>query len=162
MTPKLILAALLAIFPHMSHGNRQCIIDHQPRLEVQLQEVSQPIEPGAPVPPTEVTATVAFLETHLGCDHGEGGNWGAPIDRNHRHTAGTHMDAVTSLVHGYQECGTWEGAVFRFRTGVCNPAQGAPQTGVIGTDYLHRFRSLLNRMYHYRDTHPEVPALGTE
>ncbi len=155
MTPESILIAILAIFPYMNGNNRQCIIDRQPRIAEQLREVSQPIEPGAPVPPTHLTAAVAFKETHLGCDINEGGNWGAPIDRNHRHTAGTHLSAVTSLVHGYQRCGSWDGAVLRFRTGFCNPArQGASrQIQVIGAQYLNSIHSIMGQMEEYDRTH---------
>jgi len=155
MTPETILAAILAIFPHMSGNNRQCIIDQQPRIVEQLREVSEPIEPGAPVPPVELTAAVAFQETHLGCDINEGGNWGAPIDRNHRHIAGTHMSAVRVLSRGFTRCGSWDGAVLRFRTGLCNPArQGAtPEVRRIGPHYLRTINSIVNRMHEYNSTH---------
>lgn len=155
MSPETILAAILAIFPHMSGNNRQCIIDHQVRIAEQLREVSQPVAPGAPVPPVELTAAVAFAETHLGCDLNEGGNWGAPIDRNHRHTAGTHMSAVRVLSRGFTRCGSWDGAVMRFRTGLCNPAVNGrtPEIRRIGPQYLRTIRSIMGRMEAYQDTH---------
>ena len=155
MSPESILIAILAIFPHMSGNNRRCIANQQERIAAQLREVSEPIAPGAPVPPTELTAAVAFLETHLGCDINEGGNWGAPIDRNHRHTAGTHMSAVRVLSRGYQRCGSWDGAVLRFRTGLCNPArQGAtPEVRRAGPAYLRTVQFILRRMRAYHEAH---------
>ena len=155
MSPEAILVAILAIFPHMSGNNRQCIIDRQPRIAAQLREVSEPIEPGAPVPPVELTAAVAFAETHLGCDINEGGNWGAPIDRNHRHTAGTHLSAVRVLSRGYAQCGSWDGAIVRFRTGFCNPArQGAtPAIQAIGARYLRTIHSIMERMQDHYEVH---------
>lgn len=144
MTPDTIVLAILALFPHMSGNNRHCIETQQARIVQQLLEVSQPHEPGAPVPPTELTAAVAFAETHLGCDLHEGGNWGAPLDRLHRHTAGTHMHAVRALSRGYQRCGSWDGAVLRFRTGLCNPRRSpSPQVREQGTHYLRVIRRIV-------------------
>jgi hypothetical protein len=117
MTPVQVLAAILAIFPFMSGNNRACIEDRRVRIEQQLAETTAA---GVPI---EIMAAVGFMETHLGCDRGEGGGWGAPIDRLHRHTPGTHMDAAQSLVTGYRECGTWDGAVMRFRSGMCRTQQ---------------------------------------
>ena len=148
MTPQAIVLALLSMFPYMSGNNRQCIIDRQPQIEVQLHEVTQPIAPGAPVPPVELVAAVGFAETHLGCDSGEGGNWGAPISPLQRHTAGTHMHAAVALVHGYQRCHSWDGAIMRFRTGLCDPAhQGAtPQIRAIGVHYLNTIHAIMRRL----------------
>lgn len=155
MSPETILLAILAIFPYMSGNNRQCIIDRQPRIVAQLREVSEPIAPGAPVPPVELTAAVAFAETHLGCDINEGGNWGAPIDSTHRHTAGTHLSAVRVLSQGFTRCGSWDGAVLRFRTGLCNPARNGSTPAVrrIGPRYLQTIHSIMRRMHVYHQTH---------
>lgn len=117
MNPEQVLAAILAIFLHMSGNNRACIEGNRGRIVQQLTETT------AAGVPTEIMAAVAFVETHLGCDRGEGGNWGAPIDRLHRHTAGTHMDAAQSLLTGRRECGTWDGAIMRFRSGLCRTQQ---------------------------------------
>ena len=165
MTPTSIILALLAIFPHMSGNNRQRIIERQSRIAQQLQEVSEPIEPGAPVPPVELTAAVAFAETHLGCDLNEGGNWGAPIDRNHRHTAGTHLSAVRVLSRGFTQCGSWDGAILRFRTGLCNPARhgATPQVRMVGPRYLRTIHSIMDRMEDYDEAHGgEGTDHGTE
>ena len=72
------------------------------------------------VPPA-VLLVVGFSETHLGTDVGEGGGWGAPVDRRHRHTAGNAGHAARSLAWGYRHCGTWQMAVAFFRTGPCRP-----------------------------------------
>lgn len=148
MSPETIVIAILALFPHMSGDNRACIESQQARIVQQLREVSQPHEPGAPVPPTELTAAVAFAETHLGCDVNEGGNWGAPVDSRHRHTAGTHLSAVRVLSRSYQVCGSWDGAILRFRTGLCNPARQSSSAAVRrqGARYLRIIRGLVERI----------------
>lgn len=155
MTPESILIAILAIFPHMSGNNRQCIIDRQNFIASQLRDVSRPVAPGAPVPPTELTAAVAFAETHLGCDINEGGNWGAPISASQRHVAGTHLSAVRVLSRGYVRCGSWDGAVMRFRTGLCNPARNGstPEIRRIGPRYLRTIHSIMGRMREWDETH---------
>lgn len=134
MTPEQVLAAILAIFPHMSGNNRACIVQRHDRIVQQLAETTAA---GVPV---ELMASVAFKETHLGCDRHEGGNWGAPVDRNHRHTAGDHMDAAQSLLTGRERCRNWRGSVMRFRTGLCNPR------GVVGRRYLHGVENLMDRI----------------
>jgi hypothetical protein len=147
MTPETIIIALLAIFPSMSGNNRACIETHRDQIIQRLHEASQPIEPGAPVPPTELTAAVAFAETHLGCDAGEGGNWGAPIDMQHRHTAGTHISAVRVLVTGFRVCGSWDASVMRFRTGLCDPRTSpSPRWRAWGRHYLQTIHWLVGRM----------------
>jgi hypothetical protein len=149
MTPETILAAILAIFPHMSGHNRRCIVENHARIVQQLHEASQPHEPGAPVPPLELTAAVAFAETHLGCDANEGGNWGAPISRMRRHTAGTHLHAVRVLANSYLVCGrNWDRAVMRFRTGLCYPhASSSPLVRMQGPRYLRTIRAIIHRMH---------------
>ena len=148
MTPEAIITALLLMFPHMSGHNRQCIETNREHITQQLREVQQPFEPGAPVPPLELTAAVAFTETHLGCDHNEGGNWGAPVDGRHRHTPGTHMSALRVLSRSYTVCGTWDGAVMRFRTGLCDPRRqsSSPAVAQQGVSYLRRVKNLIRRM----------------
>jgi hypothetical protein len=157
MSPEAIVIAILALFPHMSGNNRRCIETQQDRIVQQLREVSQPYEPGAPVPPTELTAAVAFAETHLGCDIHEGGNWGAPIDAQHRHTAGTHMNAVRALSRGYQRCGDWDGAIMRFRTGLCNPRRSpSERVRQQGAHYLRVIHRIVERVRrHAEEVHGE-------
>lgn len=117
MTASLILSAILALFPHMSGNNRACIATNRARIEAQLDE-SHARYPDVPM---ELLAAVAFSETHLGCDAGEGGNWGAPISRTRRHVAGTHLHAVGALHRSLAVCGTLDGALMRFRVGLCDP-----------------------------------------
>lgn len=69
--------------------------------------------------PVEILLAVGFAETHLGVDHGEGGNWGAPTSRRRRHVAGTPDDAARALAWGYRRCHDWPGAVAHFRCGMC-------------------------------------------
>jgi hypothetical protein len=134
MNPAQVLAAILAIFPFMSGNNRACIQSRQARIVEQLTETT-----AAGVPP-EIMASVAFVETHLGCDRNEGGNWGAPIDPAHRHTAGTHVHAARALLTGRERCGSWDGAIVRFRTGLC-----AARTPV-GRRYLANVTRLAQRI----------------
>ena len=133
MTPENIIIALLNIFPFMSGGNRACIQRRQEAIVEALHEASNL---GVPV---EVITAVGFRETHLGCDAGEGGNWGAPIDPQHRHTAGTHMHAAQALMTGFEVCRTWDGAIRRFRTGECRSTP-------TGDSYLLSVRYLIRRL----------------
>jgi hypothetical protein len=155
MNPDTILAALLYLFPHMSGHNRQCILDRRPRIIQQLEEVGRPlVEPGemGVIAPREIVAAVAFAETHLGCDNGEGGNWGAPIDPQHRHTAGTHIHATIALIHGYQACHTWDGAIMRFRTGLCDSRTSPnPAVRAQGLRYLRSINRLVSRIQEFSD-----------
>ena len=134
MRPEQVLAAILTLFPHMSGNNRPCIERRHERIVQQLRETTAA---GVPAP---LMASVAFIETHLGCDRHEGGNWGAPIDRRHRHTAGDHMDAAQALLTGLQRCGTWDGAVSRFRSGLCRTRR----TYVLR--YVHNVNALVRRI----------------
>jgi len=109
-----LLVALLSLWRHMRY--RECIEAHRAQI-VAVAEAGER-EYGVPAGLSLVTG---FFETHLGCAHGEGGNWGAPIDRFHRHTAGTPMHAVRAMAASYRVCGTWVGAVGRFRSGLCHP-----------------------------------------
>jgi len=140
MTASLILSAILALFPYMSGNNRRCIENNRARIEAQLDETSARY----PDVPREVMAAVAFAETHLGCDAGEGGNWGAPISRHRRHTAGTHLHAAGALHRSLAVCGTVDGAIMRFRVGLCNPRRQTTNTRVQqqATNYLRRVRAL--------------------
>ena len=133
MNPEQVLAAILTIFPYMSGNNRACIESRRDRIVQQLTETT------AAGVPTEIMASVAFMETHLGCDRNEGGGWGAPIDAAHRHTAGTHMNAASVLVRGLERCGSWDGSIRRFRTGLCQPTP-------VGTAYLRRVNQLVRRI----------------
>jgi len=89
--------------------------------------------------PVELLLVVGYLETHLGTDAGEGGGWGAPIDRRHRHTAGTAATAARVLRTSFAVCGSWRGAVSRFRSGLCRPPGFA-------VDYVRRAMSISARV----------------
>jgi hypothetical protein len=130
-----IVTAILSLYPYMSHNNRQCIIEHRTQIEQNL-IASQTNYPEMPM---EMIATIGFMETHLGCDYGEGGNWGAPISPTQRHVAGTPIQAATALWHGYERCHTWEGAARRFRTGLCSPTP-------VGSSYSRRAMYIVNRL----------------
>ncbi len=69
--------------------------------------------------PASVLLTTAFLETHVGCDSGEGGGLGAPASRTRRHTAGTWANHGSALRLGFQRCHSWPAAVNHYRTGRC-------------------------------------------
>lgn len=133
MNPIHVVAAILSIFPYMSGNNRACVESRRERIEEQLTETA---DAGVPA---EIMAAVGFVETHLGCDRNEGGGWGAPIDMQHRHTAGTHMHAARVLLRGLERCGSWDGSIRRFRTGLCQPTR-------VGTAYLGRVNHLIRRI----------------
>ena len=135
ITPTELLAAILSVFLHSPA--RQCIIDHRAQIE-HVFEMSRQAYPEMPI---EFVGAVGFAETHLGCDHREGGNWGAPISPTRRHTAGTPMQAVGAIWHSYQMCGTWEGAVRRFNTGVCGPTPRGNNYARIITGVVRRVRA---------------------
>lgn len=129
-----LIALLLTIFPYMNGDNRQCIAERQVQIASQLEETTR-----MGVPPA-LMVSVAFLETHLGCDRHEGGNWGAPISPNERHTAGTHVHAARALLTGFERCGSWDGAVLRFRTGLCRT------NASYGVNYLRNVQRLTRRL----------------
>lgn len=145
MSPAIILSALLQLFPHMSGNNRQCIERDRERIVAQLDDLRNN-PPNGVVVPIDVIVPVAFLETHLGCDAHEGGNWGAPISAARRHTAGTHRNAARILVVGFQRCGTWEKSIYRFRTGHCTRRGLRADVAAIGDQYLRRINALRRRL----------------
>jgi len=111
----LLFSALLAIYPHMNY--RPCVESH--RESIIAHAVSGAEEHNVPV---GIVMVVGFLETHWGCNPASGGCWGAPIDPQHRGTAGTPNQAARALATSYRVCGErygWLGAVNRFRCGLC-------------------------------------------
>lgn len=115
---QLLLSAILSIYPYMSGNNRACI---QRNFDA-IASVASSSYQNFGVPQSVILA-VGFLETHLGCDRGGGGNWGAPISQSLRHVAGTPLQAAQSLQTGFRVCHTWEGAISRFRSGACRIPQ---------------------------------------
>ena len=110
MTGALALALLLSLFPHVLF--RACI-------EARAAQIARTAD--ASTVPAPVLLTVALMESHFGCHPASGGCWGAPADPQHRHDAGTPSQAAHALATGFRVCGTWEGAVGRFRSGLCRP-----------------------------------------
>ena len=140
-----LVSAVLALFPVMSGRNRQCIEAGRARIAQQIDETAR----AYPRVRASVLVAVAFSETHLGCDRGEGGGWGAPVDRHHRHTAGTHLHAAAVLARSMQVCGGDElSAVRRFRTGLCDPRRQSTSAtvGRVGERYGRRVLALAERL----------------
>jgi len=140
-----LVAAILSLFPVLSGRNRACIEDRHDAIARQVDETACAYPRVRP----EVLVAVAFSETHLGCDAGEGGGWGAPIDRQHRHTAGTHLHAAAVLARGMVVCGSDElSAVRRFRTGLCDPRRQSTSAvvGRVGERYGRRVIRLAERL----------------
>lgn len=112
-----LLAALIALYPRSP--SRPCIEARAAQIVADATAAAQ----RHGVPPALLLA-VGFVETHLGCDRGSGGCWGAPIDPQHRGTAGTVDHAARALASSHAACGSWGAAVCRFRCGLCRcPAQ---------------------------------------
>ena len=140
-----LVTAVLALFPLMSGRNRGCIEAGRARIAQQIDETARAYPRVRP----EVLVAVAFSETHLGCDAGEGGGWGAPVDRQHRHTAGTHLHAAAVLARGMEVCrGDELSAVRRFRTGLCDPMRQSTSAvvGRVGERYGRRVIRLAERL----------------
>ncbi len=144
-----LVAAILSLFPAMSGNNRACIEDRHDAIARQVDETAR----AYPTVRPEVLVAVAFSETHLGCDRGEGGGWGAPVDRHHRHTAGTHLHAAAVLARGMEVCrGDELGAVRRFRTGLCDPRRQSSSAvvGRVGEAYGRRVLRIAARLEAHR------------
>lgn len=108
---EMLLSALLALYPGPNseaiERNRVFIADQLVAAET------------IGVPPSLMIA-VGFLETHLGTDYGEGGNWGAPAPGPDRSIAGTPQHAARALVRSFHVCGDrWQGGISRYRCGRC-------------------------------------------
>lgn len=94
---------------------RRCIEARAARISRRAAEASR--EHGVPV---AIILSVGWLESHLGCDPRSGGSWGSPTDRNHRLRAGGPWHTARDLATSYRVCGSWTGAVARYRCGLCN------------------------------------------
>ena len=109
-----LFAALLTLHPLIPNRMRSCMM-------LNRESISQMASDGSlstGVPPA-VLLMVGFFESHLGCNPRSGGSWGSPVDNTHRHIAGTPRRAADDLATSYRVCGTWLGAVSRFRCGLC-------------------------------------------
>jgi hypothetical protein len=109
-----LLAALLAILPRVPQPQRGRIERQHDRIVEMATASAEAYEV-----PVGILLVTAFLETHLGVDNGEGGGWGAPINRAHRHTAGTSDHAARALARSHEVCHDWFHAITRFRSGQC-------------------------------------------
>ena len=150
MSAQLIITAILAMFPHMSGNNRACIIAQRDTIAQHLLVAHQTY----PELPMVLMAAVAFAETHLGCDAGEGGNWGAPISPARRHVAGTPLQAARALATGIARCGSFDGAVMRFRVGLCQPRRQSsdPVVRRRAEHYLLVVNGLVSRIRQFQET----------
>lgn len=139
-----LLLAVLTMFPVMNGENRQCIESRIDRIE---QQVAEAIRAYPRVRPAYFIA-IAFIETHLGCDRGAGGNWGAPISALSRHVAGTHMHGARLASRSLEVCGDELSAARRFRTGLCNPMRqsSSAEVGRIGEQYGRRVMRIAARL----------------
>jgi hypothetical protein len=125
MPATLWLTLLLSLFPVVPARARARIEARRATITAAVERAER--EHG--VPPG-VLLVVGYGETHLGTDDGEGGNWGAPISRARRHTAGTPDHAARSLARSYRVCGSWRRAISRFRCGLCSPRNPGHQRDV--------------------------------
>jgi hypothetical protein len=112
-----LLAALLSFYSgnHRSEGVRR-IAAHQAETVAHLEEAVA----AHPTVPAALLISVGFYETHLGYDDGEGGCWGSPIDRFHRHVSGGPVAASRDLARSFEVCHDWLHATHRYRVGLCN------------------------------------------
>lgn len=131
---QLLFTALISIFPNTP--SLRCLLARRTNIEADITRSSASYSV-----PAGLLVSVAFNETHLGCDRGSGGCWGAPIDAQHRHTAGNSDSAARVLRTGYDRChNSWRGAVSRFRCGLCAcPEQYA--------GYVNHVLGLSRRLY---------------
>lgn len=130
-----LLSALIAVLPPIPHPQRE-------RIQLQKEMIVSMATASSAryrVPPS-VLLVVGFMETHLGTDDGEGGGWGAPIDAQHPHIAGTSDHAAQVLARGRKVCGSWQGAVSWFRSGKCGPPPFAET-------YVRNGMRLIERMH---------------
>lgn len=111
---RLLLLALLAIAGRSPEPMASCLAARRGEI-ISAAEIAG----GLTGVPLALLLVVGFRETHLGCHPRSGGGWGAPVDRLHRHTAGTAVHAARALSRGFAHCGSWEGAAAFFRCGLC-------------------------------------------
>lgn len=77
-------------------------------------------------------------------------DWGAPSSSRDRHTPGTPDDAARALATGYAVCGSWRGAITRFRSGLCNANWlNRPELRIEVTRYVDRVTRLSQRLEAY-------------
>ena len=126
------LALFLSFYPHMNY--QTCIQLRRDSIVGDANNAATEYQI-----PVEVLLTVAFMESHFGCARGSGGNWGAPIDRLHRLIPGRAIQAARILSRSLEVCGSWEGALRRFRYGLCFAR-------IDHTAYSPRAMGIINRL----------------
>jgi len=136
---ELLFVTFLAMFPHFRYGT--CIETRRAQIVAHAADASRE----AGVPPG-VLLVVGFLESSWGCHPASGGSWGAPIDPRHRLVAGTAYHATRALARSYAVCGSWRGAIGRFRSGICRPWQANHRA------YVARAIALIERLHTRSDT----------
>jgi hypothetical protein len=132
MMARLMFLALMALFRH----NSQYACMH--RMGDQIAEKAEQAASTHHVP-LGLLLAVGMKETHCGCDEPD---WGAPLSRRFRHVPGTVDTAAQALERSYAVCGTWRGAVTRFRSGLCTLHAGDPRLG-----YVADVMSIAQRIY---------------
>jgi hypothetical protein len=131
------LNALLGSFRLVPARTRQRIEARRDHIEDRAYQSE--VQHGVPM---GVILPVAWVESHVGTDDGEGGNWGAPISPARRHTAGTPMHAARALAWSYRVCGyDWQRAVARFHSGLCQPHAARHQ------EYVRTVTRLVRAVY---------------
>lgn len=128
----LLFNALLAIFPNAP--TMPCLLARHDALIAQVEASAERYQV-----PVGLMLSVAFVETHISCDRASYGNFGAPISRTQRHTAGNADSEASALAMGHRRCHTWEGAVSSFRCGMCVCPRNM--------NYVRNTMSLTRRLY---------------
>jgi hypothetical protein len=121
-----LLVTLLALYPG---PQSQCIRSRADAIAASADAAS--VTYGVPA---SVLLTTAFLETHIGCDAGEGGGLGAPASRTRRHVAGGWEQHGSALRLGFVRCRSWRGAISHYRIGRC---RGRVPRGYTAETALH-------------------------
>lgn len=135
MNTAALIAALLVLRPHSPA--LQCIETRHDEIVTMATNSAEAFHV-----PVALLLVVGFNESHWGCDPNSGGNWGAPIDRDHRQTAGTSDSAASALALGFHECRSWGSAVSHFRCGRCGRCPRS-QPGYTARGTMRRMRQIL-------------------
>jgi hypothetical protein len=111
----LLLAALLSIY--RPPGRVRARIDAH-REQIATDATNASAATGVPVGLLLVTGQ---FESHLGQESDSGGSWGSPVSRFRRHVAGGAWHTARDLAASLRVCGTYERALYRYRSGRCAP-----------------------------------------
>lgn len=116
-----LLVALLSLYRPPADV-RARIVARQDQIAAQAAAVSE-----ATGVPSGLILVAGLFERKLGADRGSGGNWGAPVSRFRRHTAGTPLHAARAMAWSFRVCGgSWLRASHRFRCGRCGVCPSRP------------------------------------